>query len=65
MSQIKVNELSGDAENTPVHFPQGLSGDGKSLLFEPEIRSFAPAPAAVNVSAVSYTHLTLPTNSRV
>ena len=62
MSQIKVNQLSGDAENTPVHFPQGLSGDGKSLLFEPEIRSFTPAPGAVNVSVGSNIVLTFDQN---
>ena len=62
MSQIKVNELSGDAENTPVHFPLGLSGDGKSLLFEPEIRSFTPAPGAVNVSVGSNIVLTFDQN---
>ena len=62
MSQIKVNQISGDAENTPVHFPQGLSGDGKSLLFEPEIRSFTPAPAAVNVSVGSNIVLTFDQN---
>ena len=62
MSQIKVNQISGDAENTPVHFPQGLSGDGKSLLFEPEIRSFTPAPGAVNVSVGSNIVLTFDQN---
>ena len=62
MSQIKVNQISGDAENTPVNFPQGLSGDGKSLLFQPEIRSFTPAPGAVNVSVGSNIVLTFDQN---
>lgn len=53
MSQIKVNEISGDLENTSVHFPQGLSGDGKSLLFPPEILTFTPVPGATNISVGS------------
>ena len=53
MSQIKVNQISGDAENTPVHFPQGLSGDGRNLLFPPEILTFTPAPGAINISVGS------------
>lgn len=62
MSQIKVNQISGDQENTPVHFPQGLSGDGKNMLFEPEIRSFTPAPGAINVSVGSNIVLTFDQN---
>lgn len=62
MSQIKVNQISGDKENTPVHFPQGLSGDGKNMLFEPEIRSFTPAPGAINVSVGSNIVLTFDQN---
>ena len=58
MSQIKVNQISGDVENTPVDFPQGLSGDGRNMLFEPEIRSFTPAPGATNVSVGSNIVLT-------
>ena len=58
MSQIRVNAVSGDAENTPVHFPQGLSGDGRNMLFPPEILAFTPAPGAVNVSVGSNIVLT-------
>ncbi len=58
MSQIKVNQISGDVENTPVNFPLGLSGDGRNMLFEPEIRSFTPAPGEINVSVSSNIVLT-------
>ena len=53
MSQIKVNQISGDLENTPVHFPQGLSGDGRNLLFPPEILTFTPVPGSINNSVGS------------
>tara|TARA_Y100000992_G_scaffold297441_1_gene261049 strand:+ start:1326 stop:2999 length:1674 start_codon:yes stop_codon:yes gene_type:complete len=53
MSQIRVNQISGDVENTPVHFPQGLSGDGRNMLFPPEILTFTPVPGAINISVGS------------
>ena len=62
MSQIRVNAISGDAENTPVHFPQGLSGDGKNLLFVPEIQSITPAPGETNVSVGSNIVITFDQN---
>ena len=47
MSNITVTNISG-LSSSPVHFPDGIAGDGFALSFSPEVLSFSPVPNTID-----------------
>ena len=47
MSNITVTNISG-LSSSPVHFPDGIAGDGSALSFSPEVLSFDPVPNTID-----------------
>ena len=50
MSELRVDSITNNTDNGPVDFPNGVSGSGADLSFDPKVINFSPKSLETNVS---------------